>query len=435
MNAIIEKFLDFGRTIIPQSVFEAAQPYYHKGLSYLAAIWYGFPARNMTVVGVTGTNGKSTVVYMIDKILSGAGNQTASLSTIEFKMGELAWPNNLKMTMPGRFAVQKFLSQALFAGCKYLVLEVTSQGIVQSRHLYIDFAAAVLTNLTPEHIEAHGGFENYKEAKLTLFKQTKTIHILPESQTELKEFYDLPADKKIYFSPLKNDLDLKLKLPGEFNLQNALAAAAAARALGVADALIKNVLENIESVPGRAENIKISAGAIGGEFPKDFKVIVDYAHTPVALEKIYQTFSATSPLICVLGSAGGGRDKWKRPEFGKIAEKYCKQIILTNEDPYEENPKTIIEEIEAGISPEKKSTAVKILDRREAIQKAISLAATGDTVLITGKGSEETMAVGKNKIFWSDKRIVKETLTGILHPKTQTPSAPETDKIQVKSQK
>lgn len=414
MNPLLEKLLNFGRLIIPQQVFDALQPYYHQGLAYLAAIWYGFPTRNMTVIGVTGTNGKSTVVFMLDKILSAAGYKTASLSTIQFKIGELEWPNNLKMTMPGRFAIQEFLNKALFSGCKYAVLEVTSQGIVQSRHLFIDFAAAVLTNLSPEHIEAHGGFENYKAAKLELFKTTKKIHVLPENVPELKEFYDVPAEQKIFFSPAKNDLDLKLKLAGDFNLTNALAAAAAARALGVTDAIIKYALENIETIPGRTENVKLQTPE--GEFPKDFQVIIDYAHTPEALEALYKTFSPAAPLVCVFGSAGGGRDKWKRPEFGKIASKYCTRIILTDEDPYEENPNQIIAEIEAGITPEKKSATSKILDRREAIKTAILSAKQGDAVLITGKGSEELIMIGKNKIPWSDQRVAKETLNELWHP-------------------
>lgn len=424
MNTFLEKLLTIGRLLIPQPIFELFQPFYHQGLAYVAAVWYGFPSRKLKVIGVTGTNGKSTVVYLLDKILSAAGYKTASLSTIQFKVGELDWPNNLKMTMPGRFEIQKFLNQALFAGCKYAVLEVTSQGIAQSRHLFIDFEATVLTNLSPEHIEAHGGFENYKAAKLDLFLRTKNIHVLPEGDQELKEFADAPAEKKIFFALSKNDLNLKLRIPGEFNLANALTAAAAARALGIAEGIIKMALEQIESVPGRAERVSVKGR--DGDFPNIFQVIVDYAHTPVALEQVYKTFSQTSPLrllsetsplICVFGSAGGGRDKWKRPELGAIASKYCKQIILTDEDPYEENPNQIIAEIEAGITPEKKSVTAKIIDRGEAIKTAISSALPGDTVMITGKGTEEWMMVGKTKTPWNERRIVREALTDLLHPK------------------
>ena len=169
-NLILEKSLYLGRKIIPRPIFNLFQPFYHLSLSMIAAIWYGFSGKKLIVIGVTGTNGKSTVVHLVTEILEKAGYKVASISSIKFKIGKKEWPNMLKMTIPGRFKLQKFLKQAVETGCKYAVLEVTSEGIKQHRHRFIDFNGVVFTNLTKEHIEAHKGFENYKKAKGKLFK-------------------------------------------------------------------------------------------------------------------------------------------------------------------------------------------------------------------------------------------------------------------------
>ena len=361
--------------------------FYHFSLALLGAVLYGFPSKKLKVIGVTGTNGKSTIVYMITKILEEAGRKTASLSSISFKIREKEWPNTLKMTMPGRFKIQKFLRQALNAGCEYVVLEVTSEGIKQHRHEFIDFNTTVFTNLSKEHIERHGGFEKYKEAKGKLFHACKNIHIINLDDPNADYFWHFPAERKIGY---KYDASLNLKLPGEFNVSNASAAVQAGLSQGIDLAICKKAVGKIESIPGRMEKI------IGGQF----SVIVDYAHTPAALEKVYQTISGRK--ICVLGAAGGGRDKWKRPELGKIAAQYCNEIIVTNEDPYDEPPEQILEDIAKAVP-----SAQKILDRKEAIKRALSLAGPGDTVIITGKGCESWMCVANGKkIPWDDRRIV-----------------------------
>ena len=166
----MEKILNIGRAIIPKPVFEFFQPAYHWALAYLAALVYGFPSRKLKVIGVTGTKGKSSTVYFLSRILEGAGYKTAAISTIQFKIAEKEWPNSLKMTMPGRFAIQSFLAKAAKAGCQFVVLEVSSQGVLQNRHRFINFDTAVFTKLAPEHIEAHGSFENYKKYKLKFFE-------------------------------------------------------------------------------------------------------------------------------------------------------------------------------------------------------------------------------------------------------------------------
>lgn len=423
----MEKILRFIKKIIPKSVFKFFQPVYHWFLAYVAAFVYGFPSRKLKVIGVTGTNGKSTVVAMLHAILNEAGEGVASVSSLRFKIKNEERKNILKMTMPGRFKLQNFLSDAVSDGCKYAVIEVTSEGIKQFRHKGINFFMAILTNVTPEHIESHGSFEKYRNEKAKLFSASKT-HVLNKEDKNLDFFQKIPAKKKILYS--KNDLpsDLNLKLAGEFNKENAAAAFCTAKELGVKEDVIKSALEKIEFIPGRLEFVK----------KEPFSVVVDYAHTPDALKKVYQTLKP-SRLICVLGSAGGGRDKWKRPEMGKIAKEFCDEVILTNEDPYDENPNQIIKDIEEGMtSPPNPLSLVRrggekidinlssggevnyglrtinhksILDRREAIHEALKSAKSGDTVIITGKGAEPwIMGLGNSKIPWDDRDIAREEL-------------------------
>ena len=379
--------------------------FYHFLLAFLGAVLYRFPSRKLKVIGITGTNGKSTVVILTTKILEEAGYKVASLSSIKFKIGDQEWPNTLKMTMPGRLKLQRFLRQALNAGCRYAVLEITSEGIKQHRHQFIDFDIAVFTNLTPEHIEVHGGFENYRAAKGKLFQTTKNIHIINIDDENANYFLQFPARKKYTYGLNKGDINaknfqFKLQLIGDFNVYNALAAACVGVSQGVNLEICKKVLEAVGSIPGRMEEV----------ISQPFKVFVDYAFTPNALEKVYQTIrskvkSQKSKVICVLGACGGGRDKWKRPVLGEIAAKYCDEVIVTNEDPYDENPMEIIEQIAKGTEDKAK----KILDRREAIIKSLELAKPNDVVVITGKGCEPWICVaGGKKIPWDDREVVKE---------------------------
>jgi UDP-N-acetylmuramoyl-L-alanyl-D-glutamate--2,6-diaminopimelate ligase len=386
-------------------------------LAFLGAVWYGFPSRKLKVIGITGTNGKSTTAEMIVKIFEEACLKTALLSSIRFKIGEKEWQNKLKMTMPGRFFVQRFLRQAVKAGCQYAVLEVTSEGVLQYRHKFIDFEAAVFTNLTPEHIEAHGSFENYRAAKGTLFKATKKNHIINADDNDAEYFLQFPAEKKYLYQIkeqklrikiidrnskiLKNmDVTLNLKLPGEFNVYNSLAAICVGLSQGFQLTECKKAVQKIEVIPGRMEEV----------ISKPFKVIVDYAFTPNALEKVYQTIKKDwhpKRLICVLGACGGGRDRWKRKVLGGLAAKYCNEIIVTNEDPYDEDPMAIIDQVAKGSD----SKAKKILDRREAIRESLKNTKKGDVVIITGKGSESWICVAKGKkIPWDDRQVVREEM-------------------------
>ncbi|OGZ69358.1 MAG: hypothetical protein A3D44_02780 [Candidatus Staskawiczbacteria bacterium RIFCSPHIGHO2_02_FULL_42_22] len=419
--------------------------FYYWLWAFLGALMYGLPSRKLTIIGVTGTSGKSTTVDFISKIFEENGDKVASISSVRFRIaGEAAsakgyggpkeWKNQLKMTMPGRFIIQKFLRQAVREKCKYAILEVTSEGIKQFRHKFISIDTAVFTNLSPEHIEAHGGFENYRNEKLKLFKVAKSVHVINVDDQNAQYFLKIPAKKRITFGLEQGEVNLKnthfnLQVLGSFNHYNALAAISVAVNYGVSLEMCKKALEKVTGIPGRMEVVS-----------QNPLVVVDYAHTPDQLEKVYRTFSnwsenpkpqtlnpkqiqntnnQNSKLICVLGSCGGGRDKWKRPVLGRLAAKYCKEIIITNEDPYDENPLSIINEIESGFSQTLNSKYQilkyeKILDRREAIKKALQLAKPEDSVIITGKGSEVWMCVAEGKkIPWSDVNIVKEELLKI----------------------
>ena len=453
-----EKTFNFIKKIIPQPLFNLLWPTYHYSLAFLAAVFYGFPSKNLIVIGVTGTNGKSTVVELIHSILEEAGCKTASVSSLRFKVGREEKQNRLKMTMPGRFALQKFLRAAVTAGCRYVVLEVTSEGIKQFRNKFIRFNAAVLTNVTPEHIESHGSFEKYLNAKLKLFKQVSRsrpnlfrsgsgrnggVLIVNGDDSNAKKFLQFPAKEKFTYTsalitvqqsgaterfPITeklitpegisfklNSATFSSRLVGEFNFYNILAAVSLALSQKIKPEEIQNALLKISGVSGRMEFVQ----------KKPFAVVVDYAHTPDSLKKIYaflrESISKSqfpnSKLVCVLGAAGGGRDKWKRPEMGRIAAEFCDEIMLTNEDPYDENPLTIFDEIEKGFSSNHISQITnhkKILDRREAIREALQLAKPGDTVIITGKGAEPfIMGLNNTRIPWDDRAVAQDLLAAL----------------------
>jgi len=431
-EGLIDKILHHIKRLIPKSVFNFLAPYYHAGLAHLGSIYYGNPSKSIKVIGVTGTKGKSTTVYLISKIFEDAGMPIAAIGSLGFKIKDKEWPNTLKMTMPGRFKLQKFFYEAKKAGCKYVVLEVTSEGIKQKRHLGINFDCAVFTNLHKEHLESHGSFENYYRAKQELFARTSNIHVLNADDKSVELFSKFSSKRTIFYGIESGDMraqNLELKsdgasfdvygtrfninFGGKFNVLNCLAALSVSAMYGIDLPSIRTVLGEIKSIPGRMEFVQ----------KEPFSVVVDYAHTPESLEQVYQTLKNSkfqipnSKLICVLGAAGGGRDKWKRPEFGRIADEYCDEITLTDEDPYDENPHSIIKDIERGFPSKHKSQITNhkkyeiILDRREAIKTALTKAKEGDTVIITGKGSETSMAVsGDKKIPWSDRDVVREAL-------------------------
>jgi len=421
MDTLLNKI----RPLIPTRLFVFFQPAYHLSLAFLAAVIYRFPSKHIKVIAVTGTKGKSSTVEIISAILEEASYKTALSNTIRFKIGSESRDNLFKMSMPGRFSIQRFIRKAVKAKCDYLVMEMTSQGSILYRHKFIDLDAFVFTNLSPEHIEAHGSYEKYIQAKVNLAKSIEqsskknTVVIANADDKESGRFLDCKADRKMTYAlkdvmPYeihKSGIDFMLgnkkvtsPLSGLFNLYNILAAVTTARSQGVSDDVIIRAAEKFDGIPGRVQ--KIEAG-------QDFTVVVDYAHTPDSLEKLYQVFQS-SRNICVLGGTGGGRDSWKRKEMGRIAEEYCDEIILTDEDPYDEDPRKIVDDVAKGIS----STPTIIMDRREAIREALKRARTGDSVLITRKGTDPyIMGPNGTKAPWSDARVAKEELEKLTNLK------------------
>jgi UDP-N-acetylmuramoyl-L-alanyl-D-glutamate--2,6-diaminopimelate ligase len=416
------------KKLIPDFVFSL----YHWKLAWLGALIYGFPSRKLIVIGVTGTKGKTTTCNLIAQILNGAGLKTGLATTVNFRIGEREWVNEYKQTMLGRFKLQKLLRQMVDEGCKYAVIETSSEGILQYRHKGINYSVAVFTNLSPEHIERHGSFANYRAAKLKLCevvsKNARGIGVYNLDDQNVDYFLKCDIRNKygygthnkyqllnfnkisgINLSPNRTEFSLnneKFQMPlvGEFNIYNAAAAICVAQSQGIGTDKIKEILKNAKPTPGRLEVIK--AG-------QPFTVVVDYAHEPASLEAAYKAIKVFNPkkIIALLGAQGGGRDKSKRPELGRIAGQYADKIIVTNEDPYDENPSEIINDVAAGV---KNKDVIKIIQRREAIRKALSLAEAGDTVILTGKGGEVWMCIeNSKKIPWNERKIVEEELANL----------------------
>jgi len=386
------------RPLIPKTLF----PYYHLTLSYLGAVLYGFPGKKLTVFLVTGTKGKSSTSEFLYHILKQAGYKTALTNTIHFVIDGSEEKNLYKMSTPGRFFVQRFLNKVVKAGCTHVVLEMTSQAVLQSRHLWLFPNALIFTNLSPEHLDAHGTYENYLNSKLEIAKTVQDspkrprILIANQDDKECEKFLAFNVEKKISFTG--REFPFELSIPGEFNKYNAAGAVALAKELGISDETIKTALINVKQIAGRLQYI---------ECGQDFDVIVDYAHTTESLQKLYDVFKGKRK-IAVLGGTGGGRDRWKRKEMGAIADRECEMVYVTNEDPYDEDPMQIINDVALGVASKK---PVIILDRREAIREAIKHAQVGDVILITGKGTDPyIMGPNGSKLPWSDAEIAKQEL-------------------------
>jgi UDP-N-acetylmuramoyl-L-alanyl-D-glutamate--2,6-diaminopimelate ligase len=404
---------------------------YHLLWAWFGAMRYRYPGGKIFVIGVTGTKGKTTTLELLNAILEAAGKRTALLSSIRDKVADASGKNTMGNSMPGHAYIQKFLMRAAAAKCGYALIEVTSQGVHAHRHRFIQWNIGAITNLAPEHIESHGSFENYRKAKLDFLKYVLAHGgkiFLNRDDAQFSFFNDaLTGEKTVAYS--KDDAWLKNYLPkltpmraahggpvperkfllSGFNEENIAVAVAIARDLGISDGVIERAIAGFEGVPGRMEFVRVG----------NYTGIADYAHTPDSLEAAYKAVRQTmgdggsAKLICVLSGTGGGRDVWKRPEMGKIAAHYCDQIILTDEDSYDENPDDILDQIQAGIAqvPYPKPDVLRILDRREAIKKAVDMMQEGDVVIGTGKGSEDWIHLTKGKkIPWNEKMVLEEEL-------------------------
>lgn len=406
--------------LVPQSL----KNQYHLAQAVIACAFFGFPGKKLRVIGVTGTNGKTTTTQMIARILEKAGKKVAMASTINFQIRDRKWTNVTKYTTLSPWRLQRFLSEAVAEGCDYAIIETASHALDQYRVWGIPYEIAVMTNVTREHLDYHKTREGYRKAKRRLFEIADKAVI--NADMEEPEYFRIPGKEAIAYS-VKDvsahlfaqhiELDFKgtefavdgtefrLHLPGLFNIENALAALGVARLLQIDFSVAKEALESIAGVPGRMELVPNAIEA---------DILIDYAVTPDAFEKLYASIIPLkipgSKIIHVFGACGE-RDRGKRPMLGEIASSNADIIILTNEDPYYEDPERIIDDIEKGVTKKKDKDYFRIFDRREAIHKALSLMEIGDIVLITGKGAEETMAIGGKRIAWNERRVIEEELS------------------------
>jgi UDP-N-acetylmuramoyl-L-alanyl-D-glutamate--2,6-diaminopimelate ligase len=412
------------KQLIPKTALGLIRPVYHFSLAFVSSLWYRQPSKDITVIGVTGTKGKSTTTELITHLLEEAGHTVALSNTIRFKIGSKQRRNKRKMSMPGRFFLQSFLYQSVNNDCDYAVIEMTSEGAKQFRHRFIHLDTLVFTNLSPEHLDAHGSFAAYREAKLSIARQltrsskSPTRLVVNDDDKHVDHFKAVDADKIISFDledaePFVSTArgskitvsghKVNTKLFGQFNIYNMIAAATTVRAHGIDESTIRSGLTSFSGIPGRLEPI---------DEGQDFGIYVDYAHTPDSLQKVYETFE-DYPKVCILGAAGGGRDKWKRKKMAKLAENHCRKIFLTDEDPYDEDPREIVEQMAKAISIPKYEI---IMNRRKAIQAALKEAKKDDVVLLTGKGTDPyIMRANGEKEPWDEATIAREELKKILN--------------------
>lgn len=448
INAIARKTNKMSlKSKIKKLIPERLISFYHFCLAALAAFYCGFPSKKMIVIGITGTKGKTSAANFIWSVLNSAGYKTGLIGTANIRIGDIEMMNKYHMTMPGRFILQGLLKRMADAGCEFAVVETTSEGIKQWRHWGIFYDIAIFTNLSPEHLQSHGGsFEKYKAAKSKMFKalrngsrktvggeEIKKIIIANYDDLHKEYFLNFPADKKITFGTIEGagfqadkirntkdgleffvgSMPYEINVLGKFNVYNALPAVAIGSVFGVSNEQIREGLKSLKNIPGRME--KIDEG-------QDFTVFVDYAHEKEGMSAVLETVSeiaaeAMSKVIVLLGAEGGGRDKAKRPILGEISAKKADFVVVSNVDPYEDDPKEICEDIAVAAEKFGKIRNLDLFvieDRREGIKKALSLASKNDIVLITGKGSEQSIIIGGKRYPWDDRVVVREELNKIF---------------------
>lgn len=392
-------------------MWQRTKNFYHLGMAIISNAWFKFPSRKLTVIGVTGTDGKTTTTSLIYHILHAAGFNASMVSSVGAIIGGKNYDVGFHVTTPSSFSLQRFLNKAVADGKgsnpNYLVLETTSHALDQYRVFGIKFDFGVLTNVTHEHLDYHKTYENYVETKAKLLKMSRVaiVNKDDESYALLNSKFKILNSKLITYGMGKDanvnpeNFPFKTDLIGDYNKYNILAAASACKVLGIKDAVIKKAIESFVAPKGRGDVV----------YAKDFKVMIDFAHTPNAIGQILKALRpmVKGEIIHVFGSAGA-RDVTKRPLMGEMSSKYADVIILTSEDPRREPVEKITDEIAAGIN--KKTKVNKIIDRKKAISEAIKLAKKNDFVLITGKSHEKSMNYGNGEEPWDEYGAVKEAL-------------------------
>jgi UDP-N-acetylmuramoyl-L-alanyl-D-glutamate--2,6-diaminopimelate ligase len=408
-----------------------------QGMSVLAAAFYENPSQQLPVVGVTGTDGKSTTVWLIHQLLEALGNPSGFISTVQMRTEDRVIENPLRQSTPEAPDIQRLLRRMADAGNRYAVIEATSHGLAAEtgRLSAVQFAAGVCTNISHEHLEFHGSFEQYRSDKANLFRalpehglgvvnlNDPSHHYLVEQSAAPVLRYGLAnPEADLWAEAVQSDLSgslftlryageelsSRLNLPGSYNVENLLAATLTVLRLTSARLSdVEEVIPKLRGVPGRMESIRRG---------QSFRVIVDYAHTPQSFAELLPLIRQHTQgrLIAVFGSAGE-RDLAKRPLQGQLAARYCDIIVLTDEDPRGEDPPAILEQIAAGSRREKPGLRagdqlLQIPDRREAIRRAFSLAQKRDTVLLLGKGHERSIIHADGPIPWQEAQVAGEIL-------------------------
>ena len=409
-------------TSIPQIVVRNTR----KALSSLSCCFYNNPSQKINVVGVTGTNGKTTTTFLTKSIIEKAGYEAGLIGTINYQIGEKMI--TAQETTPESVELQRLIAEMVEAKIKFAVMEVSSHSAIQHRIENIDFKTAVFTNITAEHLDYHKTISNYMNAKVELFKNLrKDSFAVLNADDEFSEYFADRTNAKILWYGIKNDADIKaeicrestsdimiklkysgkeidMKIPfvGVHNVYNVLAAVASAISLGFELDVIKSGIETAPTVPGRLESVPCNRG---------FEVVVDYAHTPHALETILQALrNLVKGKILLVFGCGGDRDKEKRPLMGRIADEKSDIFWLTNDNPRSEDPLNIIDGIKVGIKPGRSFHTQ--INRHKAIADALSEATDGDLVLVAGKGHEKYQIIKDTITPFDDREVIKAILSG-----------------------
>ena len=418
------------RSVLPSQAVHLLENVYRKTRIQLVSARYGWPARGLRVIAVTGTNGKTTTANYINEILKQAGYKTAMFTTAVIEVAGESKINDLNATVASVSRMQQFLNEARRYKVDFVILEVTSHSLHQHKLDGVPIEAAVMTNLTQDHLDYHKTMEKYAAAKGLLFARNPRYIVLNRDDDwfdyfdrylaeEQKITYGKSEDADVRISDIKlykkgseavlafdhqEKSQLATYLPGEYNVFNMAAAASICYVLGVSMSDIKNGIASLEGIPGRFERATKD---------EKYEVIVDYAHTPDALEKLLEaTRNITKKRIILVFGACGDRDALKRPIMGKIAAKLADEIILTDEESYNENPDKIRRDIYAGIEESKATNkTTEIADRREAMRHALNIAKKDDTILITGMGHEQFRIINGEKLPWNDTNIVREIIS------------------------
>jgi len=396
-------------------------------LSLICAAWHGYPAKQLKIIGITGTNGKTSTAFLLRDIIESAGEKVGLIGTVRTEIcGEASEQDSQSFTTPEPFKLQSLFKSMADSGCTYCVIEVSSQALAQRRTAGIAFDAAVFTNLSQDHLDYHGSMREYKAAKRCLFPSAAFCvmniddpHSAYMSLGSLRRTvsYSLGRDEADYTAKsLEQSLDgvrfnavamgkiarLRLRTPGHFSAHNALAALATAAELGFDFNSAAQALSDSRGIPGRLERV---------ETDTPYRVYIDYAHTPDALENVLTTLRECNPeRLFVLFGCGGDRDKEKRPLMGKIAAELADIVYVTSDNPRTEDQDAIIEEIMAGVARKLRKDVRKERDRVQAIAQALTEAREGDIILLAGKGHEDYQILGTGKISMDERVVVQEAL-------------------------